>query len=82
MALASISYIFRAFIKGAIAFIGKGSLFIGGLSKAARAGVVNNIKGVNRRDLRRQLMTYKLKGPLLLINSLISISNYFIRLSL
>ena len=40
------------FIGGAVIFIGKGSLAIGGLFKTAKAGVVNNIKGVNRRDLK------------------------------
>jgi len=44
--LASVGYIFRVFIEGAILFIGKGSLAIG-------ARVVNNIKGVDRRDLRQ-----------------------------
>ena len=78
MALASISYIFRVFIKGFLTFIGEGSLSIGRLFKAAEAGVTNNIKGVNRHDLRQQLIIYKLKGPLVLINSLISISDYSI----
>jgi hypothetical protein len=45
VALASVGCIFRVFIEGAVLFIGKGSLAIG-------AGVVNNIKGVNGRDLR------------------------------
>ena len=52
MALASVRYIYRAFIEGAVAFIGKGSLSVGGSSKAARAGVADNIRGVNGRDLR------------------------------
>ena len=82
MALASIGYIYRAFIKGAVAFIGKGSLSIGGLSKAARAGVVDDIKGVNGRDLRRRLIMYELKGPLLLMYSLISVSDHSVGLSL
>ena len=96
MALVSVSYIFRAFIKRAIIFIegavtfikeavifiGKESLVIeGGLFKIAKAGVADNIKEVNRCNLRRQLIIYKLKGLLLLINSLISIFNYFIGLS-
>ena len=51
MTLVSISYIFRVFIKRAVAFIDKGGLAIGGrLFKIARARVVNNIKGVSRRD--------------------------------
>ena len=83
--LVSISYIFKVFIGVAVAFVGeggaiifidKGSLAIGGRSfKTAEAGV-------NGRDLRQRLITYELKGPLVLINSLISISNYSIGLSL
>ena len=73
--LVSISYIFKAFIS-------KGGLAIIKSFKAAEAGVVDNIKGVNRCDLKQQLITYKLKGLLLLVNSLISISNYSIGLSL
>ena len=75
MALASVSYIFKAFID-------KGGLAIIKLFKVAKVGVVDNIKKVNRRDLKQWLIIYKLKGPLLLINSLISIFNYFIGLSL
>ena len=52
MALASISYIFRVFIEGFLIFISKGSLSIGRLFKVTKAGVVDNIKGVNRRNLR------------------------------
>ena len=66
-------------------FIGGGSLAVGGrLFKAAGigTGVVDAVKGVNKRDLRHWLMMYKLKGPLLLIYSLISTSNYSIELSL
>ena len=63
-------------------FVGEGSLAVGGgLFKTARVRVVDNVKGVNKRDLRQWLITYKLKGPLLLINSLISASNYSIGLS-
>ena len=75
VALASISYIFKAFIS-------KGGLAIVKSFKTAKAGVVDNIKGVNKHNLRQRLIIYKLKGPLLLINSLISISNYFVGLSL
>ena len=65
------------FVGGAVTFVGKGSSAVGGRSfETAEAGVANDIKGVNGRDLRRRLITYKLKGPLLLINSLISISNH------
>jgi hypothetical protein len=82
VALASVGCVYRAFIEGAVAFVGKGSLFVKGLSEAARAGVADDIKGVNRRDLRRRLMIYKLKGPLVSMNSLISVSDYSVRLSL
>ena len=75
MALVSVSYIFKIFIS-------EEGLAIVKLFKAAEAGVVDNIKRVNRRDLKQWLIIYKLKGPLLLINSLISIFNYFIGLSL
>ena len=81
MALASISCIFKIFIGGFVIFISKGGLVIRGLFKAARVKV-DNIKGVNKYNLRQWLMAYKLKSPLLLINSLISLSNYFIGLSL
>ena len=68
MTLISISYIFGAFVEGAVifiegaitfiggavTFIGKGSLAIKGRSfKAARVKVVNVIKGVNRRNSRQ-----------------------------
>jgi hypothetical protein len=67
------------FIGRAVMFIGKGSSAIERSFKIARARVANDIKGVNRRSkLRWRLITYKLKGPLVLINSLISISNYSI----
>ena len=66
------------FVGGAITFVGEGGSAVGGgLFKAARVGV-GNIKGVNKRDLRRRLITYELKGPLLLIYSLISLSNHSI----
>ena len=68
-------------IGGAVTFVGKGGSAIGRLFKAARVRV-GNIKGVNKRNLRRRLITYKLKGPSLLIYSLISLSNYSIGSSL
>ena len=43
--------------------------------------MANNIKEVSEYNLKRQLIIYKLKGPLLLINSLISISDYSVKLS-
>ena len=70
------------FVGGAIIFIGRESLSVEGLFKIAEARVADDIRGVNGRNLRRQLIIYKLKGPLLLIYSLISISNYSIGLSL
>ena len=89
--LVSISCVFKVFIGGAIAsinkggamiFINKGSLAIKKrLLKLTGDKVVDNIKGVNRHDLKQQLIRYKLKGPLLLINSSISISNHSIGLS-
>ena len=69
------------FIRGAVIFIGEGGSAIGRLFKTAKAKVVDNIKGVNKRDLRQQLIIYKLKSPLLLIYSLISASDYSIGLS-
>ena len=54
MPLVSIGYIFRVFIKGAVAFIGKRGLAVRGrLFKIARAKIVNDIKGVSGRNLRR-----------------------------
>ena len=70
------------FIGGAVTFIGKGGSAVGRLFKTARVRVVDNVKGVNKRNLRWWLITYKLKGPLLLIYSLISVSNYSIGSSL
>jgi hypothetical protein len=79
VALASISYIFKIFIEGAVVFISKGgaitfinkeSLAIGGrLFKTAEARV-------NRHNSRQQLIIYKLKGPLVSMNSLISTSDH------
>ena len=91
VALASVGYVFKIFIEGAVAFIGKGEAvtFIGGaitsikeavafvgkggsavgrLFKTARVGV-DNVKRVNKCNLRQRLIIYKLKGPLLLIYS-------------
>jgi hypothetical protein len=70
------------FVGGAATFVGEGSSAVGGLFKAVEARVADGIKGVVGRDLRRRLMTYKLKGPLVLMNSLISISDHSIGLSL
>ena len=53
MALAFISYVFRVFIKGFIMFIGEGSSSIERLFKIAEAKVVDDVKGVNRRNLRQ-----------------------------
>ena len=88
--LASVGYVFKTFIggtvtfiKGAMTFISKGSLAVGRLFKIAgiSIGVVNNIEGVDERDLRRRLIMYELKGPSLLMYSLISVSNYSVGLS-
>ena len=70
-------------IEGAVTSISKGSLSIGGgLFEITKIRVMDNIKGVNKYNLRQQLIIYKLKCPLLLIYSLIFASNYSIRLSL
>ena len=69
------------FIERAVTFIGEGGSAIGRLFKIARVRV-GNVKGVNKRDLRRWLIIYELKGPLLLMYSLISLSNYSIGSSL
>ena len=66
-------------IKGAVMFISKGSSAVGKSFKTARVEI-DEVKGVNKYNLRQQLMTYKLKGPLLLIYSLISSSNYSVGL--
>ena len=88
MALASISCVFKVFveravifIKGAVIFISKGGLAIGRSFKTAKIRV-DDIKKVNKHNLKWRLITYKLKGPLLLIYSLISLFNYSIGLSL
>jgi hypothetical protein len=65
------------FVGGAVTFVGKESSAVGGGSfEAAEAGVADDIKGVDGRDLRRRLITYELKGPSLSMNSLISASNH------
>ena len=67
------------FVEGAVTFVGEGGSAVGGSFKTA--GVrVDNVR-VNKRDLRRQLITYELKGPSLSINSLISASNHSVGLS-
>ena len=61
-------------------FVGKGGSAVGRSFKIA--GVrVGAVKGVNKRDLRRRLITYELKRPSLSIYSLISASNYSVGLS-
>jgi len=41
------------FVEGAVTFIGEGGSAVGGgLFKTARVGVVDNVKGVNKRNLR------------------------------
>ena len=86
------------FIEGAVTFVGKGAVtsiegvvtFVGGAVMSVGEGSLAigrsfKIAGVrvgNKRNLRWWLITYKLKGPLLLIYSLISLSNYSIGLSL
>ena len=56
VALASISYIFKVFIKGAVAFINKGGavIFINKRSLAVGGRLFKTAKaGVNRHDLRQ-----------------------------
>jgi len=65
------------FIRGAVTFIGEGGSAVGRLFETARVRV-GDVKGVNKRDLRRRLIIYELKGPLLLMYSLISLSNHSI----
>jgi len=62
------------FIEGAITFVGEEGSAVGGSFKTARVRVDD--VGVNKRDLRRRLITYELKGPSLSINSLISASDH------
>ena len=66
------------FIEGAVIFVGEGSSAVGRSFKTAGigTGVVDDIKGVDERDSRRRLITYELKGPSLLMYSLISASDY------
>jgi len=68
------------FIEGAVTFVGEGGSAVGGSFKTAGVGVDN--VGVNERDLRRWLIIYELKGPSLSMNSLISISDHSVGLSL
>ena len=68
-------------IGGAVTFVGKGGSAIGRLFKTARVRV-GAVKRVNKRNLRRRLIIYKLKRPLLLMYSLISASNHSVGLSL
>jgi len=63
------------FVEGAVTFVGKGGSAVGRSFKTARVKV-GNVKGVNKRDLKQRLITYKLKGPSLLMYSLISSSNH------
>ena len=63
------------FVEGAVTFVGEGGSAVGRLFETARVGV-DDVEGVNERDLRRRLITYELKGPSLSINSLISASNH------
>jgi len=69
------------FIGGAVTFVGEGGSAVGRSFKTAGVGV-GDVKGVNERDLRRRLIIYELKGPSLLMYSLISLSNYSVGSSL
>ena len=85
MPLVSISCIFRVFIEGAVVFIGKRGavIFINKRSLAIKGKLFKTSKAkVNKCNLKQQLIIYKLKGPLVLIDSLISTFNYSIKLFL
>jgi hypothetical protein len=69
------------FVGGAVTSVGEESSAVGRLFETAGVGV-GDVKGVNERDLRRWLIMYELKGPLLLMYSLISLSDYSIGSSL
>ena len=68
------------FVGGAVTFVGKGSSAVGRPFDTAEAGIAGDIK-IDRCNLRRRLMIYELKGPLLLMNSLISASDHSVRSS-
>ena len=55
-------------IKEAVMFIGEGGSAVKRLFKTARVKV-DNIRGVNKRNLKQQLIIYKLKDFLLLMYS-------------
>ena len=66
------------FVGGAVMFVGKGGSVAGRSFKTA--GVADNIR-IDGHNLRRRLMTYELKGPSVLMNSLISASDHSIQSS-
>jgi len=68
-------------VGGAVTFVGKGGSAVGRSFETAGVGV-GAVKGVNKRDLRRRLITYELKRPSLSIYSLISASDHSVGLSL
>ena len=55
-------------VEEAVTFIGEGGSAIKRSFETARVGV-DDIKGVNKRNLRQWLIIYELKGPLLSIYS-------------
>ena len=67
-------------VGGAVTFVGEGGSAVGRSFETARVGV-GAVKGVDKRDLRQRLITYKLKRPSLLMYSLISASNHSVGLS-
>ena len=75
------------FVEGAVTSVGGAVTFVEGGSAVGRlfktAGVrVGAVEGVNKRNLRRRLIIYELKRPLLSMYSLISASNYSVGSSL
>ena len=79
------------FVEGTVTFVGEGAVTsVGGAvtsvgegsSAVGRSFKTAGVRVGDKPNLRRRLITYELKGPLMLIYSLISLSNYSIRLSL
>ena len=67
-------------VGGAVTFVGEGGSAVGRSFETAGVGV-GAVKGVNKRDLRRWLIIYELKRPLLSMYSLISASDHSVGLS-
>ena len=68
-------------VGGAVTSVGKGGSAVGGSFETAGVGV-GDVEGVDERNLRRRLITYELKRPLLSMYSLISASDHSVGSSL